>query len=188
MRMQEDYDVLRLIGHNRICHVSSDNVRGCTLAEWIKHHPIISKTQLMNWSYDIICQLEQIHKCRGNPSYQYVNPYSVIISEEGKLCFLDASADSNKERIRLMQISEIKKYFLPEEKIRNLNMQEELDIYGAGKTVQYLLAFTEIKPRLTRKEVRKLKKMIIRCIDRNHRRAFQKMTEVKSYVSGIKNT
>ena len=103
MNTQKDYDVLRLIEHNRICYVSSDNVRGAPLVYWIKYHPYLEKEQMIYWIYIIIQQLAQIHKCRGNPCYQYVNPYSIIVTEDQKLCFLDIGADSNKERIRLMQ-------------------------------------------------------------------------------------
>ena len=45
MKTQKEYDVLRLIEHNCICYVSSDNVKGCPLVHWIKYHPFINKTQ-----------------------------------------------------------------------------------------------------------------------------------------------
>ena len=48
-------------------------------------------------------QLEQFHKCRGKPCYQYVNPYSVIVTEEKELYFLDLGAESNEEMLRKMQ-------------------------------------------------------------------------------------
>ena len=36
-----------------------------------------------------------VHKCRGAPCYQYVNPYSMIIAEDEELYFLDLKAASN---------------------------------------------------------------------------------------------
>ena len=57
--------------------------------------------------------LSQFHKCRGNPCYQYVNPYSVIVSEEREIYFLDMGAVSNEEELQNMQRRVVREYFLP---------------------------------------------------------------------------
>ena len=166
MKNLKDYDVLRLIEHNQICHVSSDNIRGCSLVNWMKYHPYISKEQLYHWVRDIIRQLIQIHKCSGNPCYQYVNPYSIIVTETGKVCFLDISADSNWEIVRRMQGRSVREYFLPEKQNCYYISDKESDIYGLGKTIQYLLAFVEILPGLTRWEEKRFQKIILKCTQR----------------------
>lgn len=182
MNTQKEYDVLRLIEHNRICYVSSDNVKGCPLVYWIKYHPLIKKTQMIRWIFTIIRQLVQIHKCRGNPCYQYVNPYSIIVTDAGELFFLDIGADSNKDKIRFMHRRNIRENFLPEEDKIYHKASEELDIYGLGKTLQYLLAFVEVEPKFTKKEEKKLKKMIARCIETNDRKRFKKTLQVQMYL------
>lgn len=185
MNMLKDYDVLRLIEHNRICYVSSDNVRGYPLVRWIKFHPYLSKGQMERWIQDIIRQLVQIHKCRGNPSYQYVNPYSIIVTEEGKLCFLDIGAVSNRDRIRMMHRRNIKDFFcLPDDMY--CENEENLDIYGFGKTVQYLLAFVEVEPEFTKKEEKRLRKMIERCINHNRRKRFHTISDVQKCLIELK--
>lgn len=188
MNTQKDYDVLRLIEHNRICYVSSDNVRGAPLVYWIKYHPYLEKEQMIYWIYIIIQQLAQIHKCRGNPCYQYVNPYSIIVTEDQKLCFLDIGADSNKERIRLMQRRNIREYFLPKEVYSYHKGSVELDIYGLGKTIQYLLTFVDVEPGLTKKEEKKMRNLIAKCISESKRRRFGKMSEVLNYLTELKTT
>ena len=182
MNTQKEYDVLRLIEHNRICYVSSDNVRGCPLVYWIKYHPYVSKRQMIQWIYSIIHQLVQIHKCRGNTCYQFVNPYSIIVTEEEKLCFLDIGAESNKDKVRLMHRRNIREYFLPEGSSIYQNASEELDIYGLGKTLQYLLTFVEVEPAFTKKEEKKLKKMIARCVDKSSRKRFKEVLHVQMYL------
>ena len=182
MNTQKDYDVLRLIEHNRICYVSSDNVKGAPLVYWIKYHPYLDKKQMIQWIYTIIQQLAQIHKCRGNPCYQYVNPYSLIVTEDEKLCFLDIGAESNKEKVRFMQRRNVRDYFLPEEESFYYRASEELDIYGLGKTLQYLLAFIEVEPGFTKKEEKKLKKLIAKCIDSKERRRFKEVVNVQMYL------
>ena len=82
MGEREGYEVLRLIEHNQKCYISSDYVEGKSLIQWLKYHPNLTKKQLFLWIRDLADQLECIHKCRGNPCYQYVNPYSVIVTED----------------------------------------------------------------------------------------------------------
>ena len=84
MNEEEGYDVLRLIEHGKSCYISSEYVKGSPLIRWIKYHPNLSKEQLFIWMQEMARQLQCIHNCRGNPCYQYVNPYSVIITEEKK--------------------------------------------------------------------------------------------------------
>lgn len=113
MAVKEEYDVLRLIEHNQICYVSSEYVRGDPLPRWIKYHPCVKKEELFRMIGDIARQLSQIHRCRGNPCYRYVNPYSIIISQEGQIGFLDVNAESNSEQLRMMQRRTVREYFLP---------------------------------------------------------------------------
>lgn len=179
MNNVKEYDVLRLIEHNRSCHVCSDTMKGCSLAEWMKYHPHISKEQLYWWIKDIIRQLMQIHKCSGNPSYQYVNPFSIIISETGKLSFMDVSADSNQNNVRKMQRRNIREYFLPENESYYCGGNGELDIYGLGKTIQYILAFVEVSPKLTKWEEKRFHKMIMKCTQKKVKDMHKLLTDLK---------
>lgn len=188
MNTQREYDVLRLIEHNRICYVSSDNVKGWPLVHWMKYHPYLDKDRMIYWIYIIIQQLTQIHKCRGNPCYQYVNPYSIIVTEDEELCFLDIGADSNRKRIRMMHRRNIREHFLPEEKYFSRKGSVELDIYGIGKTLQYLLTFIEVEPEFTKKEERRMKNLISKCIADGKKRKFVKMSEVLNYLAELKIT
>ncbi len=57
-----------------------------------------------------------------------------------------------------------------------------LDIYGFGRTVQYLLSESDVEPYLTRKEESKLKKIISRCLDRNSKKSFQNVSEIQKII------
>ncbi len=160
----DDFDVLRLIEHGKKCYISSENVRGVQLIYWLKDHTSLSKEELFGWIRELTRQLAQIHKCRGAPNYRYVNPYSVIITQERELYYLDADALSNEERIRQMQRPNVREYFLPPNASYYQEASEELDVYGLGKTIQYLVAVTDVTPALTRGEEKKLQKVITRCL------------------------
>ena len=93
---KEGYDVLRLIEHGQICYISSEYIEGRPLVWWLKYHPNISKQQLLAWMGSMAKQLAKIHKCKKKPCYQYVNPYSMVVTEEGELYFLDLEAGANE--------------------------------------------------------------------------------------------
>ena len=185
MYLKPDYDVLRLFQYNGMCYVSSDNVEGCPLGKWLEFHPYMSKTEIAEWICDMVRQLSQIHKCRGNPEYQYVNPYSIIVTRERKLCFLDVCSDSNREYIGMMQRQSIKRYFHPSREEYEQMSSEERDIFGLGKTIQYLLAFTQSDPGFSRREERWLKKMIIKCIDFQEKRKFHTVEDIQKYLANF---
>jgi len=169
MNALKEYDVLRLIEHKQICYVSSDNVKGTILATWMKYHPDIKKEQVIQWIHQLVNQLACIHKCRGNPSYQYVNPYCVLVSEEENLCFLDTGATSNREIIKISDMKRVCRYFL----------SEETDLYGLGKTIQYILNFTEVRPGFSKAEERQLQKIVSKCIHPDKEKRFGEISDVQ---------
>lgn len=177
----EGFDVLRLIEHNRSCYVSSEFVQGSVLIQWLKYHPNVPKKQLFSWMYEIMRQLALFHRLRGRPCYQYVNPYSVIVSSEEKLYLLDAGAKSSEILIRKMQRKAVRENFLPPKEHIYRKASEALDIYGLGRTWQYILAVTEPDPPLTKREEQKLRKIISRCLNRQSKHAYQKIEEIQKH-------
>lgn len=188
MAAKDSYDVLRLIGHGKNSYVSSENVTGTPLIYWLKYHPHLEKESLFQWMKVLAEQLDQFHKCRGNPCYQYVNPYSVIVTEERELYFLDLGAEDNEEMLRKMQQRSVREYFLPKEEAYYQKASVQLDIYGLGRTYQYLLSETEQEPPLTKKEILKLQKLISKCLDRHSKQVFQKVSDIQKYIPECKKT
>ena len=188
MAVKDSYDVLRLIGHGKNSYVSSENVMGTPLIYWLKYHPHLEKERLFQWMRVIAEQLDRFHKCRGKPCYQYVNPYSVIVTEERELYFLDLGAESNEEMLRKMQQRSVREYFLPKEEAYYQKASVQLDIYGLGRTYQYLLSETEQEPPLTKREIIKLQKLISKCLDRHSKQVFQKVSDIQKYIPECKKT
>lgn len=185
MGEREAYEVLRLIEHNQKCYISSDYVEGKSLIQWLKYHPNLTKKQLFLWIRDLADQLECIHKCRGNPCYQYVNPYSVIVTEDMTLHFLDMSVESNEKMLVQMNRRSVRENFLPPEVNYYQAASIELDIYGLGRTIQYLLSVTDPIPELTRRETVKFQKIISRCLDGHSKRAFKQMSEIQKEIPNV---
>ena len=79
MEEKRNYEILKFVMHGDKCYMSTDIVKGKPLIVWLKYHAHITKEQFYEWARQIIADLDHFHRCRGNPCYQYVNPYSVII-------------------------------------------------------------------------------------------------------------
>lgn len=183
---KEGYDVLRLIEHGQICYVSSEHVYGMTLVQYLRQSPGVDKRQLFLWMQEITRQLELIHRCRGNPCYKYVNPYSVIVSKERKIYFMDVESGTNQEMLRRMRKREVREYFLPEEERYYQNASIQLDIYGLGKTLQYLLAHTVPDVKLCRREEIKIQRVISRCLRWQSKKSYQNVSEIRQQIPEYK--
>lgn len=182
MERKEAYDVLRFIEHNQICHISTDVVDGYPFVRWMKNHPYIEKELLFRWIDSLVEQLSSLHRCRGKLVYQYVNPYSLILSEERNLHFLDLNAQSNETYRLKMQKRVVRELFLPPDNQYYQNACEELDIYGLGRTIQFLLSASEPEPRLSRLEDVKFRKVIERCVNRDSKKAFEHISEIRAVL------
>lgn len=179
MKETEGYDVLRLIEHNAKCYVSSEYVEGKPLIQWLKYHPNLSKEQLFLWIHELAKQLEYIHKCRGNPCYRYVNPYSIIITKEKSLYLLDMNAKSSEQELLLMRRRKVREHFLPPEEAYYQTESVSLDIYGLGKTIQYLLAMSQPDPNLTLWEEIRFQKIIKKSLNRHSKGTYAQVSELR---------
>ena len=188
MAVKEEYDVLRLIEHNQACYISSEYVKGSPLFRWIKYHPCVDKEQFFRMVSDIVSQLSQIHRCRGNPCYRYVNPYSIIVSEEGQVSFLDVNAESNSGQLRIMQRRTVREHFLPPEEPYYQTANVEFDIYGLGRTLQYFLSEADTDPLLCRSEEIRFQKVISRCLNRHSKKTFQNVSEIQRMIPKYKKS
>lgn len=182
MASKEEYDVLRLIEHGQTCYISSECVEGWILAGWLKGQPGIPKGRLFALIRDLAGQLGMIHKCRKKPCYQYVNPYSIVVTEEGRLYFLDLEAGSNEKQLKFMQKRAVRECFLPAEEAYYQKASTGLDIYGAGKTIQYILSVTVPQPPLNRREERRFQNIISKCLKYQSKLAYQSAAEIRRNI------
>ena len=109
-----------------------------------------------------------------------LNPYSVIVTEDMTLHFLDMSVESNEKMLVQMNRRSVRENFLPPEVNYYQAASIEFDIYGLGRTIQYLLSVTDPDPGTRpRRETVKFQKIISRCLDGHSKRAFKQMSEIQ---------
>lgn len=182
MKLQGGYDVLRLIEHGSICYVSAEFVTGVPLIYWLKEHPNVTKEEFYGWIHSLVKQLMLIHRCRGNPGYRYVNPYCILVAEDRTVHYLDMDAGSNGELARQMQSRRIREHFLPTDFQNYRLSKEKVDIYGLGRTLQYILSVISVEPGLSRREESTFQKIISKCLKQNTKRSFQRISDIQKYI------
>ena len=85
LHMKEMYEVLKFIEHGLRCRQSMDCVQGTILLSYLKENPRIDKTVLIDWFRELAVSVDQYHRSHGRQNYRYLNPCSVIVSEDGRL-------------------------------------------------------------------------------------------------------
>lgn len=100
MPEKEEYEVLRFIELGENCYTSADYVKGTTLYSWTKENNEIEKEVLEGWLEEILKQLSLFHRQQGNPDYQFLNPYNIIITKKNKILLVPVE-EARKKQIRL---------------------------------------------------------------------------------------
>lgn len=180
--IKDSYDVLRLIEQNQRSYISSDCIKGCLLPQWIHKNSEIDKFLLFQWIQELVKQIGQIHKCVEKPYYQYVNPYCIVISDDLELYLLDTDAKENAPVLKIMKKREVRECFLPDQMSYYQKPSQKTDIYGLGKTIQYMLAVINISPKLSIFETKKYQKAISRCLNWNSKKSYQDLSEIQKLI------
>lgn len=183
MEEKRNYEILKFVMHGDKCYMSTDIVKGKPLIVWLKYHAHITKEQFYEWARQIIADLDHFHRCRGNPCYQYVNPYSVIVGEDRKVYLLDLASKEQEDMMHLMQRRYVRENFLSPENQYYQKSEEKEDIYGFGKMIQYVLSSVELEPELKFLESVRIQKMITRCLDKQGKKRYQKLSDLSGQFS-----
>lgn len=183
MEEKRNYEILKFVMHGDKCYMSTDIVKGKPLIVWLKYHAHITKEQFYEWARQIIADLDHFHRCRGNPCYQYVNPYSVIVGEDRKVYLLDLASKEQEDMMHLMQRRYVRENFLSPENQYYQKSEEKEDIYGFGKMIQYVLSSVELEPELKFLESVRIQKIITRCLDKQGKKRYQKLSDFSGQFS-----
>ena len=94
--MEEMYEVLKFIEHGTTCRRSLDCVQGVSLIRRMKTHPGMDRRGMLVWFREIALCVDQYHRSGSGQDYRYLNPYSIIVTEEDGLRLLDLEAPDNR--------------------------------------------------------------------------------------------
>ena len=176
---ERTYEVIRFVRSQNRCHPAMDCVSGQLLIYHVQQCPEMEKGELFEWVQKLAEQLELYHLCKNDQPYRFFNPYSVLVTRDGDVALLDLEAQSNEFVLRNMQKQAMRNHFVrPIVHIKE-NKRQFLDLYGYGKTVQFILANVKARPALTRGEERRLARVVEKCTSENPKRQFEELGQVK---------
>ncbi len=178
---KKEYDIIKMVQHGKYCERIQDTVSGQQLIYWVKYHPQVEKESLWQLIRNLLLQITWFHKHGEKQTYGYLTPYSVIVKEDGEIYLLDTEAEDSRQIMRQIQSRTVRNYFVNAEIYRQKGICEAADIYGFGKTVQYLLSQSETNPPLTKREEYRLAKMIQNCLESDGEKGFTDFQTVQKY-------
>ena len=183
---QKNYGIFRFVEQGTHCYCSSDCIVGVSLAVWLQKNTQPGKEQIFLWMREVIRQLDQFYRCGEEACYQYVNPFGFIIGKDEKIYLLDKDAKENTKLLKYMQRRTIRERFLPPGNTYYQKADNAVDIHGVGRTFQYILACCDITPALTRRENRKFRKVISKCLFGQSKKSYEDIHEILIRLPKIK--
>lgn len=85
--------------------------------------------------------------------------------------------------MHLMQRRYVRENFLSPENQYYQKSEEKEDIYGFGKMLQYVLSSVELEPELKFLESVRIQKIITRCLDKQGKKRYQKLSDLSGQFS-----
>ena len=178
---------MKFVEQGNRCYKGSDYIQGQLLAKYVQANPYLEKEQIFLWIADIIKQVEQYHRCKGAQPYQYVNPYMVVVSEEKEVRLIDAQANSNTSLLEVANKQVIREHFLPEYIYDYSASDVDTDIYGIGKSIQYIFAMTLPNPVLTKWEEYVFQKIVRNCLNSDAKQNYKAPEDILKHLPKMKN-
>lgn len=185
--IETKYEVIRFIEHGTRCRSSMDSVSGELLIYRVRDNPQITKEQLFAWFEQLLEQLIQYHRCYEDQNYKYINPYSVLVARDGKLLLLDLDAESNGFVMKNLQKRAMRAHFVKPVVHIMESSGNQLDLYGYGKTIQFILANTNVEPSLSKFQENKLERIINKCLNESKGKQYKELKEVKKELPVIRD-
>ena len=157
------YEVLKFIEHGVHCRQSMDCVQGTILLNYLKENPQTEKGMLISWFRELAASVDQYHRSHSRQNYRYLNPCSIVVSEEGTLFLLDMEAPDNEQVMKRMQKRAVRNHFVKPVYEIGAAGNNDADLFAYGRTIQFVLAYSDVYPALSRREENRLARVIDRC-------------------------
>ena len=174
--MEKMYEVLRFVEKGTECQSGIDCLQGELLIYYLRDNTQLDKAVLFEWFRQIAGEIRKYQQSRRGQNYRCLTPYSIVVTEEGELLLLNPDAQENEFVMKKMQQKAVRSHFIrPTASGSRKNCS--VDLFGYGKILQFLLAYTEQIPELSRSEERRLERIIERCTG-GGRRHYDKISQV----------
>lgn len=185
--MYSNFEVIRLIQQDSNYHVISDYVTGKALGIHIIRQVNIEKEHFFAWMMQILNQIDFVISARNilsdgkdsppngknTPYCRQITPYHIILKSDNTVALLNTETKVNQKYLSKVSEYPVIKKFQPDIETDNY-------FYSFGKTLQFLLAKSNLSPELTYGEERKLQKIISKCLTENPRKQYRSFADIAS--------
>ena len=148
----------------------------------LERRPDIEQAILLGWIRQLARQLELLYRCSATCGYRYLNPYSILVTPEEKIFLLDLDAEGNAVVLRSMQKRAIRNNFMQKDYIRERGASIGQDLFGFGRTIQFILANVTVRPYLSGLQERRLRLLIQRCTGKSRRKQFENFSRIQKAI------
>lgn len=163
MTEKREYAVLRFVEQSGYCYMVHDLVQGHSIMEYAKEEVKLEKNAVSRILNSLTEQMEQFYKCEEQEAYGFVNPYALIVTEEGEVRLLDTEAEENRELLMKMRKKKVRVLFVSPEYVLSQKKRREDDLYGFGKSVQFVMDKCCARAAVSWREEKVLQKLYARC-------------------------
>ena len=178
--------MIKFIDHDDSSRITMDYVKGELLVNKVKATSDLTKDMVFSWFYNLLTQMIQYHKCYHNRNYRYLNPFSVVITQDNEVYLLDIDEPSNHFVLKHLQTPSMREHFLKTTIQPTKENKARYDIYCFGKTLQYTLACLEPYIALSKMEELKLFKLVEKCFEENVKKSYDNFFQVKKDLNFTK--
>ena len=184
MTERKGYEVIKFIDRNGRCLRGSDYQEGELLVSYLTNSPQITKEMLYNWLQQIMELLKQYRRCTGQSYYRYVNPYMLMLAESQVIYLINLYAESNRELKEHITGERLAGRFRPPLGHVRREGGFAADVYGFGRSLQYIMAKSKLSTPLTMREERMLLKIIRKST--NLKSSYKDISEIAKDLPTIK--
>lgn len=186
VNLEKMYEVLKFVEYGGYCRRSMDCVHGMLLIDRMKNEAVVDKAVLFGWFRKMAVCAEQYERCGEGQNYKYLNPYGIVLSDEGEVLFLDTESRENAEVMKQMQKRAVRSHFIRPVYEMDTCGSREPDLFGYGNTLRFMLAYMKVVPALTKREEIRLFRICGKCIGET-RKKYSSFLQVLKELPTVRN-
>ena len=180
------YEVLKFVEYGGYCRRSMDCVHGMLLIDRMKNEAVVDKAVFIWMVPKMAVCAEQYERCGEGQNYKYLNPYGIVLSDEGEVLFLDTESRENAEVMKQMQKRAVRSHFIRPVYEMDTCGSREPDLFGYGNTLRFMLAYMKVVPALTKREEIRLFRICGKCIGET-RKKYSSFLQVLKELPTVRN-
>lgn len=178
-----NFETLKILEKGRSTYIGMDYVEGELLIYKVLSAQKISKKSFYEWFISLCITLHGYHKSRCT-TFNLISPYTLLVDNENRVHLLDLKAPSN-ENIREVIENSITRNNFTYLGVKNYQNKYFADYYSFAKTIQFVLSQANIQPNLSKKEIKLINKMLVKCMNTSKKSIFISMKEIQEHLESI---